>query len=145
MYAITGITGNVGGASARALLNAGKKVRGVVRDKSKAAHWQKAGVELVIADLDDANALSEAFRGSEGRTCVAMSVRTCGTTLPESRSRRESRATSRSMRQPCRETESVDEYSLISRTATRRNGSCRQARPAADKKHCDDAPVFLHE
>jgi uncharacterized protein YbjT (DUF2867 family) len=66
MYAITGITGNVGGATARALLNAGKKVRGVVRDKGKAAHWDAAGVELVMADITDANALSEAFRGCEG-------------------------------------------------------------------------------
>jgi uncharacterized protein YbjT (DUF2867 family) len=48
------------------LINAGRKVRGVVRNKSKAAHWEKAGVELVIADINDANALSEAFRGCEG-------------------------------------------------------------------------------
>jgi uncharacterized protein YbjT (DUF2867 family) len=66
MYAITGITGSVGGATARALLNAGKKVRGVVRNKAKAAHWDAAGVELAIADINDANALSEAFRGCEG-------------------------------------------------------------------------------
>jgi NAD(P)H dehydrogenase (quinone) len=66
MYAITGITGNVGGATARALLKAGKKVRGVVRNKAKAAHWEKAGVELVVADMNDANALSEAFFECEG-------------------------------------------------------------------------------
>lgn len=65
MYAITGITGNVGGATARALLKAGKKVRGVVRNKAKAAHWEKAGVELMVADMNDANALSEAFFGCE--------------------------------------------------------------------------------
>jgi uncharacterized protein YbjT (DUF2867 family) len=65
MYAITGITGNVGGATAKALLNAGKKVRGVVRDKAKAADWEKAGVELVVADINDANALTKAFRGCE--------------------------------------------------------------------------------
>jgi uncharacterized protein YbjT (DUF2867 family) len=66
MYAITGITGNVGGSTARALLTAGKKVRGVVRDKAKAAHWEKAGVELMTADINDAAALTEAFRGCEG-------------------------------------------------------------------------------
>jgi uncharacterized protein YbjT (DUF2867 family) len=33
MFAITGITGKVGGATARALLEAGCKVRAVVRDK----------------------------------------------------------------------------------------------------------------
>jgi nucleoside-diphosphate-sugar epimerase len=47
-------------------MNAGKKVRGVVRDKVKAAAWEKAGVELVVADINDANALSEAFCGCEG-------------------------------------------------------------------------------
>lgn len=66
MYAITGITGNVGGATARALLKAGKKVRGVVRDRAKAAHWEAAGVELVVADVNDPATLSEAFRGCEG-------------------------------------------------------------------------------
>jgi uncharacterized protein YbjT (DUF2867 family) len=65
MYAITGITGNVGGATARALLKAGKKVRGVVRNQAKAAHWEKAGVELVVADMNDASALTDAFRGCE--------------------------------------------------------------------------------
>jgi NAD(P)H dehydrogenase (quinone) len=65
MYTIMGITGQVGGATARALLNAGKKVRGVVRDKAKAALWEKEGVELVNADINDASALTEAFRGSE--------------------------------------------------------------------------------
>ncbi len=66
MYAITGITGNVGGAAARALLKAGKKVRGVVRNKAKAAHWEEAGVELAVADMNDASALSEAFSGCDG-------------------------------------------------------------------------------
>jgi uncharacterized protein YbjT (DUF2867 family) len=66
MYTIMGITGQVGGAAARALLESGQEVRGVVRDKAKAAHWEKAGVELVIADINDADALTDAFRGSEG-------------------------------------------------------------------------------
>ncbi len=66
MYTIMGITGKVGGATARALLKAGKKVRGIVRDKAKAAEWAKQGVELVVADGNDAAALEEAFRGAEG-------------------------------------------------------------------------------
>lgn len=66
MYAITGITGNVGGAAARALLKAGKKVRGIVRDKSKATAWAAQGVELFTADVQDAAAMEKAFRGTEG-------------------------------------------------------------------------------
>ena len=66
MHAIIGITGNVGGATARALLAAGKKVRGIVRDKSKAAAWEAAGVELAVVDVLDPSALGEALRGAEG-------------------------------------------------------------------------------
>jgi NAD(P)H dehydrogenase (quinone) len=66
MYAIMGITGNVGGSTARALLQDGKKVRGIVRSRAKAAPWEAAGVELAVADVDDADALESAFRGVEG-------------------------------------------------------------------------------
>ena len=66
MYTIIGITGQVGGAAARALLKDGKKVRAIVRDKAKASAWEAAGVELVVASLDDASALEAAFRGAEG-------------------------------------------------------------------------------
>jgi NAD(P)H dehydrogenase (quinone) len=66
MFTIIGITGRVGGATAEALLAAGKKVRGIVRDKAMAAHWAKQGVELVQGDLDDIAALTEALHGSDG-------------------------------------------------------------------------------
>jgi len=66
MYTVVGITGKVGGATARALLKAGKKVRAVVRDQAKAASWEAQGVELVSAPWDDAAALAAAFRGAEG-------------------------------------------------------------------------------
>ena len=66
MYAVMGITGNVGGAVARSLLARGEKVRGIVRSPEKAADWQKQGVELFKADYDDAEALTAAFRGVDG-------------------------------------------------------------------------------
>jgi NAD(P)H dehydrogenase (quinone) len=66
MYTILGITGNVGGSTAQTLLAAGKPVRGIVRDKARAAYWANRGVELVEADVNDEAALTEAFRGSEG-------------------------------------------------------------------------------
>jgi NAD(P)H dehydrogenase (quinone) len=66
MYAVTGITGKVGGAVARTLLAKGEKVRGIVRDPSKAADWQKQGVELFQADYDDVDALTAAFTGVDG-------------------------------------------------------------------------------
>jgi len=66
IYAIMGITGQVGGAAARALLQAGKRVRGIVRDKAKASAWERQGVELAEADWNDSAALQVAFRGTEG-------------------------------------------------------------------------------
>jgi uncharacterized protein YbjT (DUF2867 family) len=66
MFAITGVTGQVGGAAARALLDAGHAVRAVLRDESKAAPWRERGAEVAIASFEDADALSAAFRGTAG-------------------------------------------------------------------------------
>jgi uncharacterized protein YbjT (DUF2867 family) len=66
MYAITGITGRVGGAAARALLAAGQPVRAVLRDPSKAKYWSDLGCEVAIAEMEDAQALTAAFAGATG-------------------------------------------------------------------------------
>jgi NAD(P)H dehydrogenase (quinone) len=66
MFAITGITGNVGGEVARNLLGAKQPVRGVARDVGKCAAWAQQGCEIVAADINDAAALTAAFRGAEG-------------------------------------------------------------------------------
>jgi uncharacterized protein YbjT (DUF2867 family) len=66
MFAITGITGNVGGALARTLLSAGQSVRAVVRDAGKATVWAESGCEIALADMGDAAALASAFKGAEG-------------------------------------------------------------------------------
>lgn len=65
MYAITGITGKVGGALAEELLATGKAVRAVVRDRSKAANWAERGCEVAVANMEDAGALASAFSGAE--------------------------------------------------------------------------------
>jgi NAD(P)H dehydrogenase (quinone) len=66
MYAITGITGKVGGAAARALLAGNKVVRAIVRDPSKGNPCADRGCEIAIADLDSADRLARAFDGAEG-------------------------------------------------------------------------------
>jgi len=66
MFAITGITGNVGGELARALLAATRPVRAVVRDARKGAEWAGFGCEVAIADIEDVAALTAAFEGAEG-------------------------------------------------------------------------------
>jgi uncharacterized protein YbjT (DUF2867 family) len=65
MYAVTGITGQVGGALARALLAEGAPVRAVVRDAQKGKAWAARGCEVALAEMQDATALAAAFRGAE--------------------------------------------------------------------------------
>jgi NAD(P)H dehydrogenase (quinone) len=64
MYVVTGITGKVGGALARTLLAAGQPVRAVVRDATKGEVWASRGCEVVLAEMEDARALAEAFSGA---------------------------------------------------------------------------------
>jgi uncharacterized protein YbjT (DUF2867 family) len=66
MYVITGITGKVGGALAHHLIEAGQPVRAVMRDAGKAAYWADLGCEIAVARMEDAQALTEAFRGATG-------------------------------------------------------------------------------
>jgi uncharacterized protein YbjT (DUF2867 family) len=66
MFAITAITGKVGGAVARTLFKAGRQVRAVVRDEAKGAPWAALGCDVAIADVSDAAPLAAAFAGTEG-------------------------------------------------------------------------------
>jgi NAD(P)H dehydrogenase (quinone) len=64
MYAITGITGKVGGELARSLLAAAQPVRAVVRDARKGEYWAARGCEVALAEFEDPAALTAAFTGA---------------------------------------------------------------------------------
>ena len=66
MFLITGITGQVGGAAARQLLEAGQKVRALVRDPQRATEWSQRGVEILQGDFNDPAAVAVALEGVEG-------------------------------------------------------------------------------
>src|SRR4051812_37152671 len=66
MFAITGITGKVGGETALHLLAAKQSVRAVLRDARKGAAWEDRGCAIAIADINDAAALAHAFNGTAG-------------------------------------------------------------------------------
>jgi len=66
MYAITGITGKVGGVAARALLSEGQRVRAVVRNADKGRLWSELGCEVAIAEVEDPAALTRAFTDVTG-------------------------------------------------------------------------------
>ena len=64
MYAITGITGKVGGELAKTLLAQGRPVRAVVRDAKKGEAWARLGCEIALAEMEDTTALAKAFTGA---------------------------------------------------------------------------------
>jgi NAD(P)H dehydrogenase (quinone) len=65
MYAVTGITGKVGGATASALLARGQPVRAILRDETKAAPWRARGCDIALAEMTDPDALTTAFADAE--------------------------------------------------------------------------------
>ncbi len=74
MYLVTGITGNVGGATARHLLKQGKQVRALVRDREKASKWADQGVDLIDGDWNDSTAVGAAIKDVEGAFVMLPSV-----------------------------------------------------------------------
>ncbi|MGB6662512.1 MAG: NmrA family NAD(P)-binding protein [Xanthobacteraceae bacterium] len=66
MFAVTGITGQVGGATARTLLDTGLSVRAVMRDAAKGAARKERGCEIALADMTDAAALTAALSSVDG-------------------------------------------------------------------------------
>ncbi len=85
MYAVTGITGQVGAAVARSLLSADQAVRAVVRDRSKGVAWAALGCEVAVADLSDAGALAAAFEGTQGVFAMLPPVFDPAPGFPEAR------------------------------------------------------------
>lgn len=65
MFAVTGMTGQVGAAVADHLLKDRAEVRAVVRNPEKAAGWKERGCDLAVADINDAASLTSAFAGAE--------------------------------------------------------------------------------
>jgi len=66
MYAIMGITGQIGSVIGRTLLAAKKPVRAVVRDAGRGQVWADRGCEIALANIEDTASLTTAFRGAEG-------------------------------------------------------------------------------
>ncbi|WP_114391283.1 NmrA family NAD(P)-binding protein [Notoacmeibacter marinus] len=62
MYVILGGTGQVGGATARALLSDGEDVTIVTREADRAYELKAAGARVAVTDIRDVDALREVFR-----------------------------------------------------------------------------------
>jgi uncharacterized protein YbjT (DUF2867 family) len=66
MYAVLGATGNTGSATVAALLARNVAVRAIMRDAARGAELKARGVEVVEADVSDADALARALNGIDG-------------------------------------------------------------------------------
>ena len=66
MYAIMGVTGQIGGVVARTLLAAGQPIRAIARDAAKGKAWTDRGCELTLASIENVAALTSAFSGADG-------------------------------------------------------------------------------
>lgn len=64
MYVITGATGNTGNEIARKLLQSGKKVCGIARDKNRLKSLEAQGAEIRQGSLDDSKFLANTFEGA---------------------------------------------------------------------------------
>jgi NAD(P)H dehydrogenase (quinone) len=85
MYAVSGITGQVGGACARSLLAANRPVRAVLRDPKRADAWARRGCEVAYAEFNDPEALSAAFAGADGAFVMLPSLFDPTPGFPEAR------------------------------------------------------------
>ena len=70
---LTGANGFIGGAVACALIAAGHKVRGLVRDRAKAERVEAHGIEPVVGSLDDAALLQAQARAADAVINAASS------------------------------------------------------------------------
>ncbi len=66
MFAITGITGQVGSVVGRMLLARGEDVRAIVRSPEKGSAWRQRHCDVAVADIGDPAALAKAFASAEG-------------------------------------------------------------------------------
>lgn len=65
MYIISGATGHTGSVVAKTLLEKDLPVRVIVRNEEKGEEFAKLGAEVAVADLHDADALTEALKGGK--------------------------------------------------------------------------------
>jgi len=66
MYVVGGVTGHTGSLIAQTLLERGERVRAIVRNREQIYQWRDRGAEVVVADFNDAQALSFVLEGVKG-------------------------------------------------------------------------------
>jgi dihydroflavonol-4-reductase len=83
---VTGAAGFTGLALARSLARRGQRVRGLVRNRSRASYLEQAGVEIVAGDVRDRATIQEALLGVDTVYHLAAVFRRAGVPDSEYRS-----------------------------------------------------------
>ena len=85
LFFVSGITGQVGGATARRLLEEGHMVRALVRDPSKSAAWSQRGVDVRQGDFNDPASVASALEGVTGAFLMMPPTMTPSPGFPEAK------------------------------------------------------------
>ena len=85
IFLVSGITGQVGGAAARRLLEEGHTVRALARDPQKAATWSEKGVDVRQGDFNDPASVASALAGVAGAFLMIPPTMTPSPGFPEAR------------------------------------------------------------
>ena len=70
-FAVFGVSGRTGSATANTLLQSGKPVRVILRDPSKGREWADRGAGVAVADLIDVEATTRALENVRGAYIVS--------------------------------------------------------------------------
>jgi uncharacterized protein YbjT (DUF2867 family) len=65
-YIVAGATGQVGGFVARAMLERGREIELVIRQRERASTWAERRAQVAIGSLDDVGFMTEVLRGASG-------------------------------------------------------------------------------
>jgi uncharacterized protein YbjT (DUF2867 family) len=68
-YVVTGATGQVGSAVVDYLISRSVPITVVIRSENKAESFRSRHVDVIIADLTNAEALAKAFQGARAVFC----------------------------------------------------------------------------
>lgn len=66
MYVVFGANGRAGGETAKALIESAEAVRVVVRLPKQGESWRERGADVVIANIDNVDAVTAALQGASG-------------------------------------------------------------------------------
>jgi uncharacterized protein YbjT (DUF2867 family) len=158
MYAITGITGQIGKVVGNALLASNRRVRAVVRNADKGQAWRKLGCEVALAAIDDATSLTAAFRGAEAVFVLVPSNFDPSPEFSEAREIGEAVRSALASARPARvvylstigaqasETNLLTQHSIIEKALGDLPGPVTYLRPAWFMENCqwDVAPARKH-